>query len=66
MDMNSNIKRPEWLTDEVVERYKEYIAECDNPYTEEEMEEIPLDGMVDIVRWRAHHARIVLEKYGLM
>ena len=66
MDMNSNIKRPEWLTDEVIERYKVYLAECDNPYTDEELDEIGLDAMLDIERLRAYHARIVLEKYNLM
>ena len=66
MDLNSNTRRPEWLTDDKVEQYKAYLAECDNPYTDEELDEIGLDAMLDIERLQAYHARIVLEKYGLM
>ena len=42
--MNSNIPKPDWLNDELIEELKIDIAKCENPYTDEEMEKIDFDG----------------------
>lgn len=42
MESNTQKKRPDWLTDEVVAEMKQAIKECDNPYTTSD--EIPFDG----------------------
>ncbi len=66
MESNTTIKRPEWLTDEKIEEYRGYIADCDNPYTKEEVVALPFDGARDMKRYRAYMAIEALTEYGLM
>ena len=66
MESDTNVKRPEWLTDEVIAEWKAYVAECDNPYTKEEVIALPFDGDYDMKRYRAYSAIEGLTKYGLM
>ena len=64
--MNSNIPKPDWLTDELIEELKIDIAECDNPYTDEEMDQIDFDGSIDWKRYNAAAAKDILSKYGII
>ncbi len=68
MDTNTNNQRPEWLTDETIHEYKKLLNEIE-PYTDEEVLDIPFDaqpGDFDFDRFRAYHAKKVLEKYGFL
>lgn len=42
------------------------IADCDNPYTYEEMNEIDFDGYIDWGRYNAAAAKDILTKYGII
>lgn len=64
--MNSNIPKPDWLTDELIEELKIDIAKCENPYTDEEMEKIDFDGYIDWDRYNAAAAKDILSKYGII
>ena len=63
--MTSNISRPKWLTDEVVEELRHDIEICPNPYTKKEVQELKLDGTVDMKRSNAYMAIKTLNKYGI-
>ncbi len=67
--MDSNTERPKWLTAEKIAQYKELLKNVE-PYTEEEMVDIPFDGNVlaeyDIYRMHAYHVQKVLKEYGLL
>lgn len=64
--MDSNIPKPDWLTDELIEELKIDIAECDNPYTDEEMNKIDFGGSIDWKRYNATAAKDILLKYGII
>lgn len=66
MATDSNIRRPDWLTESEIERLKSYIASCPSPYTKEEVANLSLDGNVDIIRWQAYEAKRILTKYGVI
>lgn len=66
MDSNTNIPKPDWLTDDLIEELKIDIAECDNPYTDEEMDKIDFDGVIDWKRYNAAAAKDILLKYGII
>lgn len=66
MDSNKNIPKPDWLTDELIDEMKTDIADCDNPYTYEEMNEIDFDGYIDWRRYNAAAAKDILTKYGII
>lgn len=66
MALYTNSEKPEWLTDDEVKKMKVYISECSNPYTKEELENISLDGDIDVLRWRAYEAKRILTEYGLL
>ena len=63
--MNSNIPKPDWLTDELIEELKDSISKCDNPYSDEEMEKIDFDGYIDWGRYNAAAAKDILSKYNI-
>ncbi len=67
--MDSNIERPEWLTDDVINMYKEFLNKAE-PYTKEEIMDIPFDGDMyaeyDMDRIRAYDAQTILKKYDLL
>ena len=65
--MASNTKNlPEWLTDEAIAVMKKDLEKCSNPYTQEEVEALPLDGTRDMRRYNAHVAKEILTKYGII
>lgn len=64
--MDSNIPKPDWLTDELIEELKLNIAECDNPYTDEEVGKINFDDYIDWKRYNAAIAKDILTKYGIV
>ena len=64
--MVSNISFPEWLTDEEIQKMKQWIKDCPNPYTEKEISQIEYDGYVDIPRLKAYEARRILIEYGII
>lgn len=66
MDLNKKIPTPDWLTDELIEELKINIAECDDPYTDEEMAQIDFDGDIDWKRYNAAAAKDILLKYGII
>ena len=66
MDTSLNIQIPDWLTEDEINRLRKCVSSCDNPYTEQEMQDIPLDGFWDISRLEAYEAKRVLQKYGLL
>lgn len=68
MESDTQNKRPDWLTDSRVAELRQEIKECDNPYTDAEVEAIPLDGddMIDFDRLNTHHAIKILKKYNLL
>ena len=66
MESNTSIKRPEWLTDDVIAEWRSWAAACDNPYTKEEVLSLPFDGGQDPKRYRAYIAIDGLTQYGLM
>lgn len=64
--MLSNTQRPRWLTDEVIKELTNDIAICPNPYTEQDINELELDGTVDLKRNNAYMAIKTLKKYGIL
>ncbi len=66
MESNISIKKPDWLTDEVIKRFRTYLQNCPNPYTDEEFEKLPFDDLGDADRRHAHLAKKILTKYGLL
>ena len=63
--MTSNISRPKWLTNEVIDDLRHDIEICPNPYTKKEIQELKLDGTVDMKRHNAYSAIKTLTKYGI-
>lgn len=66
MDLNTKKAIPEWLDAETIQMYKEDLAACSNPYSEEEALNLPFDGKYDVKRDRAYRAKKVLTEYGLI
>ena len=57
---------PEWLTEEAISELKADLLACDNPYTAEEVRNLPLDAPRDMKRYDAYFAKKVLTEYGLI
>lgn len=66
MESDTSLKRPEWLTDEQIEKFRKTLRECPNPYTEEDIKHWVYDGNMDIKRSNAYTAKRILSKYGLL
>lgn len=73
MESNTYPKRPEWLTDEQIEKFRKTLRECPNPYTDEDVKHwvyggdvFDFDSPMDIRRSNAHTAKRILSKYGLL
>lgn len=69
MDSNTNIKRPEWLTDDIVERLKDNLSRA-IPYTDEEYKkavaEMWFDDPYIDPKMIAYDAKKILKEYGLI
>ncbi len=65
MELNTNLKRPDWLTDKRIERLRQYIIACPNPYIENDPEINTLDGDLDMERYNAYYAIKILTKYEI-
>ena len=66
MELNTYPKRPDWLTDEVVKEMKQTLKDCQNPYTQEDIDDLEFDGAIDFKRLHAYDALEILSKYGLL
>ncbi len=66
MESNMSSKRPEWLTDELIDSFRETLRQCPNPYTDEDMRHWQYDGENDMLRRNARTAKQILTKYGLL
>ncbi len=66
MDSNTPKSLPEWLTDDAITDLRNDLAACDNPYTQEEVEQLELDAPWDMTRYNAYFAKKVLSKYNLI
>lgn len=65
--MASNTQNlPEWLTSETIADLKSALSICPNPYTQEEIEQLPLDAPRDMDRYDAYSAKKILTEYGLI
>ena len=64
--MSSTIKKPDWLTAQKILELKEMVLSCANPYTEEDVKRIELDGKCDLHRYNAFLAKQTLEHYGIL
>lgn len=62
--MESNIKKPSWLTDDCIKDLKQYISECPTAVYDEP-EEIILDAPFDVSKRKAKFAIEVLTKYNI-
>lgn len=66
MDTNTSKERPEWLTDELIEIFRQDLRDCPNPYTDEDMENMLYDDPTfDLIRANARTAKLVLTEYGI-
>lgn len=63
--MDLNIQKPDWLTTQKIDELKEYINNCENPYTDDEFDSLPFDGGYDVDRYNALFAQKMLKKYGI-
>ena len=66
MDSNTSPMKPNWLTEEAIRSLREDLDKCPNPYTDDDIKKIPLDGNIDIERANAKTAKDILTKYGLL
>ena len=66
MDSNTQGSFPEWLTDEAISNLRNDLASCDNPYTQEEVEQLELDAPRDMKRYNAYVANKILTAYNLL
>lgn len=57
---------PKWLTDDTIAGLRDDLASCDNPYTQEEIEQLELDAPCDMARYNAYFANKVLTAYNLL
>ena len=58
--------RPDWLTDEKVEKYRKELANCPYPMTDEELSDWNYDGYNDNKRLNARRAYDILSHFGLL
>ncbi len=63
--MDSNISLPDWLTDEKIKELKRDLAYA-KPYSQSEVDALPLDGDRDWDRYDAYSAEKILTKYNLI
>ena len=63
--MDSSIKRPDWLTDDVIEEMRHDIQICPEPYTQKDILNWEYDGEYDQTRLNAYNAIRTLKKYGI-
>lgn len=71
MKSNTQIARPNWLTDSRIAEMRQEIKACNNPYTEAELANIECDSDfsdsgLNLKRLRAYHAIETLKKYNLL
>ena len=66
MGLNTDIKRPDWLTEEAIADMRHDIEICDNPYTYEDIIALEFDGWCDSRRYNAYLAIDILSEYGLL
>ena len=66
MDSNTLPMKPKWLTEEVISSLREDLDKCPNPYTNDDVRNLSLDGSIDIERANAKTAKDILTKYGLL
>ena len=64
--MESNIKKPKWLTEQRIAELKKDIDNCPNTYTEDEVGQIGLDDACDLRRYNAYNAKQILTHYGII
>ena len=66
MDINTSKERPEWLTDEQIEAFRQDLRDCPDPYTDEDMENMLYDDPTfDLMRANARSAKMILTEYGI-
>lgn len=65
MDTNINAHNVEKLSDDEIKEYFEWLRYAE-PYTDEEILELPFDDAMDLYRMRAYTAKEVLKKNGLL
>lgn len=63
--MDSNTTFPKWLTPEIITKKRNDIKKCPNPYTEEEINKLELDGDLDVDKMRSYMAIKLFKKYGI-
>lgn len=64
--MESNISRPEWLTDERIEQLKkDWLAYPDIDGARAYLKDAEFDGLIDMKKTRSKHAYDVLSKYNI-
>ena len=65
--MESNIypSRPDWLTDELIAEFRNDIAICPSPFTQEEVDELEFDAPFDFKKHNAYMAIKILKRYGI-
>lgn len=68
MESNIQLKRPDWLTDSRIAEMRQEIKDCDNPYTDAELDDLEYDAddELDLKRLYAYHAIKTLTKYNLI
>lgn len=66
MDFNIQGALPEWLTDEAISNLRNDLASCNNPYTQEEVEQLELDAPRDMERYNAYVANKILTAFNLL
>ncbi len=65
MELNTNLEKPDWLTEKRIETLRQDIVACSNPYTENDPEINTLDGELDMIRYNAYYAIKTLTEYGI-
>lgn len=63
--MELNAQKNNKLDNKEIEMLKRWLNEAE-PYTEEEINALPLDGECDMDKYRAYVAKDTLTKYGLL
>lgn len=66
MDSGTSKSPPDWITDEKIQKMRQRLKECPNPYTDEEMRELELDDPnFSWIRFNARTAKKILTEYGI-
>ena len=58
-------QNPNKLTDDYIRSMREYIKKCPNPYTDEDVDNLPFDGYIDPLRMNAYAAIVILTRHGI-